>query len=50
MSTIEFHQIGLLTEEPHDGEFAYPSIKLAGRRGQGYWKLRFPRPHLPGNT
>ena len=28
MGTIEFHHIGLLTEEPHAGEIAYPSMKL----------------------
>lgn len=28
MSGIQFHHIGLLTEEPHPGEIAYPSMKL----------------------
>ena len=28
MGTIAFHHIGLLTEEPHEGEIAYPSMKL----------------------
>ena len=28
MGAIEFHHIGLLTEEPHKGEIAYPSMKL----------------------
>mgnify|MGYP000178649849 CR=1 FL=1 len=28
MSAIKFHHIGLLTEEPHEGEIAYPSMKL----------------------
>ena len=28
MGAIEFHHIGLLTEEPHEGEIAYPSMKL----------------------
>ncbi len=28
MGAIKFHHIGLLTEEPHEDEIAYPSMKL----------------------
>ena len=28
MDAIQFHRIGLLTEQPHPGERHYPSMKL----------------------